>query len=398
MRAGIGAGVPGVPRLGATVTRRALLLLALALALVLVGAACSRTAFPTTAAATVDGRGITEQALLDNLEALAGTDEVRRAIESQGVSVYGPTRGTYDVGFAGQVLSAMIIDELVAQELEAQGVQPTDEDRAAAERQYEEGFATLAGVLPEDFRTRQIEALANRAALGRLLAAGQPQGPPTQEEIRAYYDDNIDEITDRAEGDFACTSHILIAFTDPAGQGGAPTEPTPEQEAAARAEADAVLARLRAGEDFAAVATEVSDDPGSASQGGDLGCNPPGSGFVAAFEDAVYAQPVGVVGEPVRTTFGYHLILVRSRGVLPFEEVEDDIARILEQERAGGPEAALGAWLREATASAEVTVDPRWGRWDPEEGSVVPPDGATPASLPPGLLGGTPGDPSTPVP
>jgi hypothetical protein len=378
------------------VIRRALLLLALGVVL-LAGTACSRTTFPVTAAATVNGRGISEQALIDNLEALAGTDEVRRAIESQGGSVYGPTRGTYDVGFAGQVLSAMIIDELVARELEVRGVQPTDEDRAAGERQYEQGFASLAGALPEDFRTRQVEALANRAALGRLLAANQPQGPPTPEEIRAYYDANIEEITDRAGGDFACTSHILVAFADPAA-GGAPAEPTPEQEAAARAEAEATLARLRAGEDFAAVATEVSDDPGSASRGGDLGCNPPDSGFVTAFEDAVYAQPVGVVGEPVRTPFGYHLILVRSRGVLPFEEVEDDIARILEQERAGGPESALQAWLSEAAASAEVTVDPRWGRWDPEEASVVPPEGATPATLPPELLGAASRDPSAPVP
>jgi len=357
------------------IRRLPLLLVVFALA----GTACARTTFPVTAAAIVNGTGISEQALLDNLEALAGTDELRRAIESQGVTVYGPTRGSYDVGFAGQVLSSMIIDELVAQELAARGLEPGDEDRAEAERQYQEGFGQLATALPQDFAARQVEALANRAALGRALAADQPQGPPTPEEIRAYYDDNIDAITERAGGDFACTSHILVAFGDPSAQTGAPAEPTPEQDAAARAEAEALLARLRAGEDFAALAAEASDDPGSASQGGDLGCNPPGSGFVAAFEEAVYAQPVGEVGEPVRTEFGYHLILVRSRGVLPFEEVEQDIAQLLEQERAGGSEAALQGWLRQVTTTAGIEVDPRWGRWDPDEARVVRPEGAVPA-------------------
>lgn len=73
-----------------------------------------------------------------------------------------------------------------------------------------------------------------------------------------------------------------------------------------------VQARLAAGEDFGAVATEVSTDTGSASQGGDLGCAE-ASKYVKEFAAAVEAQPIGEVSQPVKTDFGYHLVLVYDK-------------------------------------------------------------------------------------
>jgi peptidyl-prolyl cis-trans isomerase D len=84
-----------------------------------------------------------------------------------------------------------------------------------------------------------------------------------------------------------------------------------EARAAARTKANDVLARLRNGADFAAMAREFSDD-GSASSGGELGWFGPGR-MVAPFEEAAFAATVGRVVGPVSTQFGYHLIKVTER-------------------------------------------------------------------------------------
>lgn len=78
---------------------------------------------------------------------------------------------------------------------------------------------------------------------------------------------------------------------------------------------------------FAELAEAHSDDPGSAARGGDLGRFGRGR-MVPAFEEAAFTQPVGVVGDPVLTPFGYHLVLVEERQEgrpLSYEEVEADL-------------------------------------------------------------------------
>lgn len=97
---------------------------------------------------------------------------------------------------------------------------------------------------------------------------------------------------------------------------------------AARARIDAAAARIAGGEAFADVAAEVSDDPLSAEVGGDLGRF--GRGVMdPAFDAAAFSQEVGVVGEPVRSPFGFHLIQVddATGGEGPtFEQVKDKLA------------------------------------------------------------------------
>jgi peptidyl-prolyl cis-trans isomerase NIMA-interacting 1 len=74
----------------------------------------------------------------------------------------------------------------------------------------------------------------------------------------------------------------------------------------ARARIEAALARLAAGEDFAAVAREVSDDP-SGRQGGDLGVVAPGQ-LVPAFEDAAFALLPGQRSAVIETPYGFHVV------------------------------------------------------------------------------------------
>jgi peptidyl-prolyl cis-trans isomerase D len=75
--------------------------------------------------------------------------------------------------------------------------------------------------------------------------------------------------------------------------------------------ASELAGRLAAGEDFAALAEEFSDDPVSAKQGGDLGWAGRGD-YVAAFEDALFALEKDATSDPVRTEFGYHLIRLEN--------------------------------------------------------------------------------------
>ena len=103
----------------------------------------------------------------------------------------------------------------------------------------------------------------------------------------------------------------------------------------AEAKAREILARARQpGADFAALAEASSDDPGSASRGGDLGFFSRGR-MVAPFEAAAFAlkQP-GDLSEVVKTDFGYHVIRLEERKPAarkPFEEVRDDLVKSIVQ-------------------------------------------------------------------
>src|SRR5690606_2284250 len=97
-----------------------------------------------------------------------------------------------------------------------------------------------------------------------------------------------------------------------------------------------LLARIRDGEDFAALAAEHSDDPGSAASGGDLGWIGRGS-LDPAFEETLYSLELGEVAGPVRTDFGWHIIRfdeVREGEERSFDEVRGELLTELRNERA----------------------------------------------------------------
>ena len=110
-------------------------------------------------------------------------------------------------------------------------------------------------------------------------------------------------------------------------------------DAAARAKAEKLLERARAGEDFATLAAQSSDDPGSRAQGGDLGWSTRES-FVASFADALFAMEKGEIRGPVKTQFGYHVIRLdelEAAHQRPYDEVraelEEDYRRDQAQSR-----------------------------------------------------------------
>lgn len=109
-----------------------------------------------------------------------------------------------------------------------------------------------------------------------------------------------------------------------------------EDTAEVRKEASAVLEKVRAGEDFAALATDHSQDTATAANGGDLGFFPRGR-MVKPFEDEAFRLAVGEVSDLVETQFGYHIIKVEAKepaAVRPLEEVTEEIREVLTEERA----------------------------------------------------------------
>jgi len=134
----------------------------------------------------------------------------------------------------------------------------------------------------------------------------------TEEALRAAYEAERERFETAEE---RRASHILIAVTE-------------GQEDAARATAERVAERLRAGEDFAALANELSTDAGTKAQGGDLGWIGRGT-LVGPFEDALFAMNVGDLSAPVLTEFGYHIIRMdelRAGELQPFEVVREELA------------------------------------------------------------------------
>ena len=162
-------------------------------------------------------------------------------------------------------------------------------------------------------------------------------------EVEPPSEQDVDDVIAEAEALY-CSSHILVATA---------------------AEAEDVVARLEAGEDFALLAAELSTDAGNGAQGGDLGCSPPDA-FVEEFADALATAEVDVPTDPVETEFGFHVILLREDEV-PTED------QVLEALSAQGIGAAANAWFIEQVEAAEVTVDEAYGTWQANPPQVVPP-------------------------
>jgi peptidyl-prolyl cis-trans isomerase D len=100
-------------------------------------------------------------------------------------------------------------------------------------------------------------------------------------------------------------------------------------------EANAVLARLKAGEDFATLAKSLSQDTGSKDAGGDLGLSERGA-FVKPFADAVFTMAQGETRGPVKTDFGFHVIRldgIAAGGTRAFAEVRGELEQELRRER-----------------------------------------------------------------
>lgn len=347
--------------------RRALVVFALCAALV--GSGCGST---DAVAATVNGREIDRSEFERELGALRDNEQLQAA---GGEGLTGSGRRTVSAELTAGWLTALIYDALITAEFERRKLEVKKADREAAAAQLATQFGNprVAQAFPDWFRTRVVER-NTRAVAVRTAVSGLDT---SEAALRKYYEDH------KADLEQACLSHILVETKEAA---------------------DAVVARVKGGEDFAAVAKETSQDPGSGPKGGDLGCNAKSVPFVAEFKAAAFSLPVNTVSDPVQTQFGFHVLLVRERKTIPFEPVRSEVKTALNNESQG----AFRTFLDKAARKAKVTMDARYGTFivEPCEPSaepcrapeVVPPEVPSPAEGRPGKGGGDGGQqPPLPV-
>lgn len=221
-------------------------------------------------------------------------------------------------------------DKVVAK---VDGIAITEKDIALASEDIGERLAQL----PEDRKRDEVINYLVDLKLGAKAAAAAKIGDTPDFAARlAYFRDKVllDEFLTR-EGKKAVTADAAKKLYDDTTKA-----MTPEEEAHARhilveeeAQAKTVVERLKKGEDFAKVAAELSKDPGSGKEGGDLGWFTKDR-MVPEFAEAAFKLQKGQVSEPVKSQFGWHVIKLedkRNKPLPDFAAVKPQIDQYLER-------------------------------------------------------------------
>jgi foldase protein PrsA len=323
---------------------------ALPAALVLLIAACGSS---SSNAASVNGSSITRSDLESELRSIASNDQYIKLVESD-TQVRGSRKGTFDAAFTAQVLTRQIVFELIDKEAQKRKLHVTPADLAAARASAAAQLQSedILKAFPKSYQDVLVQRIAITNALSiALLNQGTPD-----EVARKYYDAHQDQFQR------ACVSIISLDSDEKAAQ---------------------VKARLDAGEDFGAVAHAESKDTISAARNGDAGCDiSQDRQLNADYSNAVFTQPIGVAGAPVKTPFGIIIVKVNSRTTPPFEQV---VAEAKDKVAAQGQQ-QLTQWYQDAVSKAKISVNPKYGHFQMNGSNmaVVPPQAPSPATTAPG--------------
>src|ERR1700723_3164400 len=172
---------------------------------------------------------------------------------------------------------------------------------------------------------------------GAFDASNLPGGKPVvcDADVQAYYNAHQDQYQVKEQ---VKVRHILIAV---------PADADAKTDAAGKAKAEDLLKQIKAGGNFADRASKTPDDPGSKTQGGELGWLDRGK-TVPEFDKAAFSLAPGQTSDLVKTHFGYHILQVEDKKTAhlrPLAEVKPEIVPVLEQQRAGAAEQTFASTL-----------------------------------------------------
>ncbi|MGZ4120865.1 MAG: peptidylprolyl isomerase [Actinomycetota bacterium] len=309
-----------------------------------------------SAVAVVNGRRVTDHDLQQEIVAIRGSAPA----------------GTSELDVERQAILQLIQNTLVDQVAEQRHIVPTATDieqQLAQVRGQFQDEATFqqqlkaAGLTLPTLRERiksQLIAEKLRAALAT---------PITADEVRTVYEREKDQFRQLK------VEHILFQVS------GTKTD------AQALKQAKDVLAQLKAGADFATLAKKLSDDQGTKAAGGkiDQWLTVADPNLDQTFAQAAWAATIGKPTNPVRSQFGYHIIVTLAKRIQPFSEVEPTLRQQLESQ-AG--DRALTDFANALVAKATIVVNPRYGDWDAKSQSIVaheffrPAPGESPSASP----------------
>lgn len=276
-------------------------------------------------------------------------DEVVQAQLARMGAQFGPEAVS---GYAGQIrrgVARQLADKyLVLRDLRAKGVKPTEEDRAEFFRTATGGETNVAAIaarfgMPVERVEKDVEEqiLLQKKFREFDKAAPAPESV-SEEEIAKFFADGVarrPSLTN-AVPEQVRASHVLVKVDKP------------EDDAAALEKITKIRERALAGEDFAALAAENSDCP-SKSRGGDLGAFGRGA-MVPEFDKAAFEQPVGEIGEVVKTQFGYHVVKVTEKIPAHVPTIDDYRDEIVEAIVAGAAMKAQREYLEGLRSAAKL--------------------------------------------
>ncbi|MCF7915641.1 MAG: peptidylprolyl isomerase [Spirochaetaceae bacterium] len=224
------------------------------------------------------------------------------------------------------VLESLIDNELMYQIAEENGYGPSDKELNEELKKTKEQFADEAAY-QQALNQQGMSEQELKQELAKQMTKVQfeenkfgDQVTVDSSEIRAYYEDNPEQFEQPEQ---VRASHILIQVEEDASEA---------DKAAAKEKLQAAKERIENGEEFSAVAREVSEGP-SSERGGDLNYFGRGQ-MVPEFEQVAFNMEVGEVSGIVETSFGFHLIKLtdyKESQKASFSEVEDNIKTHLER-------------------------------------------------------------------
>lgn len=264
---------------------------------------------PDAVLVKVDGQAVT-QADLDN-----EINQIRQMMEGRGAP---PQKFEAMVkSIKPQILEGIIVRKLIARECEREKITVSPDETAKEIEIFKANLPkkiSLDDFLKQNGITREIfeRDVGEQIKIEKLLKVSAP----TDEEIKAYYDEN--KTTYFSVPETISARHILIAV-DAADDAA--------KKKAKKEKAEDLRQKLVKGGDFAKLAEENSDCP-SKSKGGNLGEFPRGN-MVPAFEQAAFSLKTNEISGVVETEFGYHIIQTIGRNpprTTSFDEVKGQIA------------------------------------------------------------------------
>lgn len=253
----------------------------------------------------------------------------------------------------GQILDRLIFTQLLlAKATETDRIQ----GKEAAEK-YIQNFKTNApsqesfnrqlvamGLTPEQFHTQMLEQGICEQVLDREIKS---KLKISDADAKKYYEDNA---PDFQQGEQVRAAHILIATKDTITN----ADLTDAQKKEKKKLAEKVLARARAGEDFAKLVKEFSDDPGSKDAGGEYTF--PRGQMTAEFEAAAFSMKTNQISDLVTTTYGFHIIKLNEKipaNKIEYAKIEKEIKERLETMEI---QKQLPDYLEKLKADAKVQI------------------------------------------
>lgn len=284
----------------------------------LVAASCSAIS-PSNNAFSVNGTGYSNDKFNDVIEALATGEQFKI------------TNGKVNADAYSTILRTLVRYESYRQWASEIGLTESAADKAAAKAKAESSQDW--NIYPEALR----ELVVNLNAADLVMARAQV---PARDELKAMYERAA------ASTGAICMSHIIVAT---------------------KAEAEQVIQRLDSGEKFADLAKEVSIEPAAKESGGALGTSPTNPcqrvqdaqlSLDGDFMTAAVNAKTGIPTGPVKSSFGWHVILNR-----PFDEIEEPLRETISD---GPGVLLLSGWM----TAADIEIDSKFGYWNTARGAI----------------------------